>query len=108
MEQTMSNVFTARNGVSLAGRVLPDLTKPAAPSMEDMLAQIEALKAQLANASKPKALTLKVSEKGALSIYGLGRFPITLYLSQFDKLNAAWPDVQAFVEANRARFTTKE
>ena len=104
----MSNVFTARNGVSLAGRVLPDLTKPTEPTVADLMAQIEALKAQVAKGASPRALTLKVSEKGALSIYGLGRFPITLYLSQFDKLNAAWSDVVAFVDANRSRFTTKE
>ena len=102
----MSNVLTARNGVSLAGRVLPDLSKPAQPTIEELMAKIAALEAA---AKQPaRALTLKVSEKGALSIYGLGRFPITLYLSQFDKLNAAWSDVQAFVETNRARFTTKE
>ena len=104
----MSNVFTARNGVSLAGRVLPDLTKPAEPTVADLMAQIEALKAQVAKGASPRALTLKVSEKGALSIYGLGRFPITLYLSQFEKLNAAWSEVQQFVDANRSRFTTKE
>jgi len=105
----MPNVFTNRAPVTLAKtanqRILEDLTQP---SNADLLAQIEALKAQLANASKPKALTLRVSEKGALSIYGLGRFPITLYLSQFDKLNAAWSDVVAFVDANRSKFTTKE
>ena len=104
----MSNVLAARNGVSLAGRVLPDLTKPTEPTVADLMAQIEALKAQVAKGGQPRALTLKVSEKGALSIYGLGRFPITLYLSQFDKLNAAWSDVVAFVEANRSRFTTKD
>ncbi len=103
----MSNVLTARNGVSLAGRVLPDLTKPAQPTVEELLARIASLEAA-AKAGSTRALTLKVSEKGALSIYGLGRFPITLYLSQFDKLNAAWADVQQFVEANRARFTVKE
>ena len=54
------------------------------------------------------ALPLKVSGICALSIFGLARFPISLYLSQFDKLNAASPDVQAFVEAYRARFTTKD
>ena len=104
----MSNVLTSRNGVSLAGRVLPDLTKPAQPTVAELLARIEALQAQVAKGGQPRALTLKVSGKGALSIYGLGRFPITLYLSQFDKLNAAWPDVQQFVDANRSRFTTKD
>ena len=102
----MSNVLTARNGVSLAGRVLPDLTKPVTPTIEELMAKIAALEAAAKQPSR--SLTLKVSEKGALSIYGLGRFPITLYLSQFDKLNAAWPDVVAFVDANRARFTTKD
>ena len=102
----MSNVLASRNGVSLAGRVLPDLTKPAQPTVAELLARIAQLEAQ--TKASPRALTLKVSEKGALSIYGLGRFPITLYLSQFDKLNAAWSDVVAFVDANRSRFTTKE
>lgn len=101
----MPNVITSRSGVSLAGRVLPDLTKPAEPTVAELLARIAQLEAA---AHKPKALSLKVSEKGALSIYGLGRFPITFYLSQFEKLNAAWPDVVAFVEANRSRFTTKD
>ena len=104
----MSNVLASRNGVSIAGRVLPDLTKPTEPTVADLMAQIESLKAQMAKGGQPRALTLKVSEKGALSIYGLGRFPITLYLSQFDKLNAAWADVQQFVDVNRARFTVKE
>ncbi len=102
----MSNVLAARNGVSLAGRVLPDLSKPAQPTVEELLARIASLEAAAKQPSR--SLTLKVSEKGALSIYGLGRFPITLYLSQFEKLNAAWPDVVAFVDANRARFTTKD
>ena len=101
----MSNVLASRNGVSLAGRVLPDLTKPAEPTVAELLARIAQLEASQKATNK---LTLKVSEKGALSIYGLGRFPITLYLSQFDKLNAAWSDVVAFVDANRSRFTTKE
>ena len=103
----MSNVLASRNGVSLAGRVLPDLSAPAQPTVAELMAQIESLKAQMAK-QPARALTLKVSEKGALSIYGLGRFPITLYLSQFDKLNAAWADVQQFVDVNRARFTVKE
>ena len=86
-----------------APRILPDLQAEAAAEIARLRAEIEALR----SASQSK-LTLKVSEKGALSIYGLGRFPTTLYMTQFDRLNAAWPDVQAFVKANRSRFTTKE
>ena len=105
----MPNVLTARNGVSLAQsanrRILEDLTKPAQPTVEELLARIAQLEAAQKSSNK---LSLRVSEKGALSIYGLGRFPITLYLSQFEKLNAAWPEVQQFVDANRSRFTTKD
>lgn len=55
-----------------------------------------------------KPLTCKVSEKGALSIYGLGRFPVTLYISQFDKLTKNWDDVVAFAASHRSQFTTRD
>lgn len=61
----------------------------------------------LANKPAERRVSLKVSEKGAVSIYGLGRFPVTLYASQFDKLDAAWGNVQAFVKANRALLSVK-
>lgn len=80
--------------------ILPDLSSLSREQLEQMVA---ALAAKPAN-----RLTLKVSEKGAISIYGLGRFPITLYRSQFDKLDAAWPEVQAFVKANASRLATKD
>ena len=59
------------------GVILQDLSK------DQLIAQIEAMRA----ASQSK-LTCKVSEKGALSVYGLGRFPVTLYITQYDKLAA--------------------
>ena len=79
-----------------------------------MLAELAALKAEnellKARAALKAAsrLSCKVSEKGALSIYGMGRFPITLYLSQFEALDKAWPMVQDFVAANRVRFAVKD
>jgi len=51
-------------------------------ALKQKLADMQAL---LAAASKPKALALKVSEKGAISVYGLGRFPITLYRGQMER-----------------------
>lgn len=60
-----------------------------------------------ANRPAERKISLKVSEKGAVSIYGLGRFPVTLYASQFDKLDAAWGDVQTFVKANRSLLSVK-
>ena len=70
-------------------------------------AENELLKAR-AKARASSRISFKVSEKGALSIYGLGRFPVTLYLSQFEALAGAWDEIKVFVEANRASFAVKE
>ena len=84
--------------------VLPNLAQQA----EFQAKRIAELEAQLALASKPKAITLKVSEKGALSIYGLGRFPVTLYRGQIERLIAHVPAIKAFIETNSALFATKD
>ena len=64
----------------------------ATPSYEELLAQIEALKAQVAHKS---TLTLKVAKSGGVSLYGLGRYPITMYQAQWLKVLAmsvqCWP-----------------
>lgn len=84
--------------------VLPDLTTDIAAA-NARIAQLEALlKAQ----SAPKALTLKVSEKGALSIYGLGRFPVTLYAGQWERLLGAADQIKAFMTANASLLATKD
>ena len=49
-------------------------------------------------------LTFKVGAKGGVSVYGLGRFPVTLYASQWDSLLAAAPEIAAFVDANRGQL----
>jgi hypothetical protein len=77
------------------------------PTELALVKQIAELKAQLEQANKPKAITLKVSEKGALSIYGLGRFPITLYLSQIERLIGHVDQIKAFIATNRSLFATK-
>jgi len=84
--------------------VLPNLAQQNA----ELAAQVAALQAKLAAASQPKRITMKVSEKGALSLYGLGRFPVTLYRSQWERLALAMPDVSAFIVANSALLTTKD
>ena len=84
--------------------VLPNLQQE-----NDMLKlKLEQMNALLAAASKPKALTLKVSEKGALSVYGLGRFPITLYRGQMERLLAHAPTITAFIATNSSLFATKD
>jgi ABC-type uncharacterized transport system YnjBCD substrate-binding protein len=55
----------------------------------------------------PRGLSFRVSEKGAVSVYGLGRFPVTLYQEQWEKLLAQIDDLKAFIEANRNRLKKK-
>jgi hypothetical protein len=76
----------------------------AKPSYEELLAQIAALQAQ---AAKRSALTLKVSEKGAVSIYGMGRFPVTLFGQQWLKVLDMADDIRSFIEANKDKLSWK-
>ncbi len=79
----------------------------AQPTMAELQAQIAKLQEQLKNKNN-RAITLKVSEKGAVSAYGLGRFPVTLYLSQWEKLMGEFENIKAFIAANRDKLTVKE
>jgi hypothetical protein len=62
----------------------------------------------LKHAPRRGALTMKVSAKGALSIYGLGRFPVTLYKEQWERLLGASDDIHAFLAENEALLKSKE
>ena len=55
-----------------------------------------------------KGLTLKVSEKGGVSVYGLGRFPVTLYKEQWKKLLDMSDEIRNFIEVNDSQLKTKE
>jgi hypothetical protein len=81
-------------------------------TMAEMQAQLaalqeqnEALKARQPKAPKP---TCKVSAKGAVSLYGLGRFPVTLYRSQWESLLANADNIKAFIEANSTNLKVRE
>jgi len=52
--------------------------------------------------------SLRVSEKGGVSVYGLGRFPVTLYKEQWLKLLDMADDIRRFIQENAARLKTKE
>ena len=71
------------------------------------LAQLEAENARL-KAGTRKGISLKVSEKGGLSVYGLGRFPITLYPEQWTRLLGMADEIRTFIEANRDRLKWKD
>ena len=76
-------------------------------TIEQANEMIAALQAKLAIAQAPRKLTLKVSEKGAVSCYGLGRFPVTLYAGQWDRLLSEADTISAFIKANASLLSVK-
>lgn len=79
-------------------------------SDEDVKAELERLRAEnaaLKNRTQ-RGISLKVSEKGGLSVYGLGRFPVTLYKEQWTKLLDMADDIRGFIRENDAKLKTKE
>lgn len=79
---------------------------------DDLRAEIEKLKAEneaLKNKKQERGtLSMKVSEKGALSVYGMGRFPVTLYKEQWIKLLSISDEIKKFISDNEDRLKTKE
>lgn len=76
---------------------------------EDLKAELERLRAEndrLKNRTA-RGTSLKVSEKGGVSVYGLGRFPVTLYKEQWTKLLAMADDIKAFIKEHDADLKTK-
>ncbi len=79
-------------------------------SDEDLKAELERLRQENASLKKGavKGISMKVSEKGGLSVYGMGRFPITLYKEQWLKLLDMSAEIRAFIAANESQLKTKE
>ena len=77
---------------------------------DDIQAELERLRAENAALKKQGhgKLSMKVSEKGGLSVYGMGRFPVTLYKEQWLRLLAMADDIKAFIDANDERLKAKE
>jgi hypothetical protein len=83
--------------------ILQDMTQ------QDMLAEIARLTAanEALRVSSQRKVGLKVSDKGAVSMYGLGRFPVTLYRGQWERLLDEAQHIRAFIEANAASLSVK-
>ena len=78
-------------------------------SDDDLKIELERLRKENAALKKGAAtgITMKVSEKGGLSVYGMGRFPITLYKEQWLKLLDMSDDIRAFIAANEGTLKVK-
>jgi len=79
-------------------------------SESEMKAELERLRAENAQLKNKNTggLSLKVSEKGAVSLYGMGRFPVTLYKEQWLRILASAPEIEMFIRENDAKLKTKE
>ena len=77
---------------------------------DDVQTQLERLRAENERLKRTasRGVTLKVSEKGGLSVYGLGRFPVTLYQEQWLKLLDLEKDIRAFIAAHQGELKRRE
>ena len=85
------------------GNILPDLSKPSDEIIAKLIAEIDRLKA-----SKVRPCSLKVTEKGGLSVYGLGRFPVTLYRQQWERLLDQAVTIREFINTHQGELSVKE
>lgn len=79
---------------------------PEEEDIERLRARIAELERQ-AEASRARGLQLKVSEKGGVSVYGLGRFPVTLYQEQWVKLLDSAAEIRQFIEQNKSHLKVR-
>lgn len=77
---------------------------------DEMRAELERLKAEneALKQKSARGLSIKVSQKGAVSVYGLGRFPVTLYREQWERLLESADDIRDFIADNAAQLKTRD
>lgn len=76
------------------------------PTKEELMARIAELEKQ-AGSRKRGSLEFRVGEKGGVSVYGLGRFPVTLYYEQWVRLLDAANELRTFLQENKSRLKLK-
>ena len=76
------------------------------PTKEELLKRIAELEQQV-HVRKPAALEFRVGDKGGISVYGLGRFPVTLYYEQWSRLLEHADELRAFMEENKNKLKLK-
>lgn len=80
-------------------------TKPQTQTMDAIMAEIEKLKAENEKLKAAKyRLTLKMGEKGTVSVYGTGRYPVSLYPEQWEAVLRMEGEIRAFIKANKGEL----
>jgi hypothetical protein len=77
------------------------------PSYEELKARLQELEKQVETKKRSGAMEFRVSEKGGVSVYGLGRFPVTLYYEQWIRLLDAAEGLRQFLEDNKSKLKLK-
>ena len=77
------------------------------PTYEEMKAKLAELEKQVGG-KRTGSVEFRVGEKGGVSVYGLGRFPVTLYYEQWNRLLDAAETLKSFMEDNKSRLKLKE
>jgi hypothetical protein len=77
------------------------------PSYEELKARLQELEKQVETKKRSGSMEFKVSEKGGVSVYGLGRFPVTLYYEQWTRLLDASETLRGFLEENKSKLKLK-
>jgi hypothetical protein len=80
----------------------------AEPTYEELKARLQELEKQVETKKRSGAMEFRVSEKGGVSVYGLGRFPVTLYYEQWTRLLDAAAELKAFLEENKSKLKLKQ
>ena len=77
------------------------------PTYEELKSRLQELEKQVDTKKRSGSMEFKVSEKGGVSVYGLGRFPVTLYYEQWTRLLDAAENLRQFLEENKAKLKLK-
>jgi ribosome-interacting GTPase 1 len=78
------------------------------PTYDELKARLAELEKQVDTKKRSGALEFRVSEKGGVSVYGLGRFPVTLYYEQWKRLLDTASDLGVFLEENKSKLKLKQ
>jgi hypothetical protein len=78
------------------------------PSYEELKTRLAQLEKEVETKKRTGDLIFKVGEKGGVSVYGLGRFPVTLYYEQWNRLLGAAEELRKFLEENKSKLKLKD